>query len=1139
MKSESIDEIVSKEAIQQVINLRKELQETDSVIRNFVKSFEDIGKSLQGAKSVTELTKAMQQQNQASDALNKARELSSATAQKFSDAQNRVTKSFKDNQALIDQAINTARQYAGGIKNLEMSMAGYSRMINEAKEQNKKLSETMRLMKKEGAEMSVAYSEQKKTFSENIALQLKYSEKLREAKKEMKEMQQLYGAEESSYRTRAAAMKQLIHEVKNLADSEIQSKKELSDMINALNQSLKENDAEMGIHQRNVGDYEGAMVRTRTVVTQLVNEMSILKMAGQDNTEEYRNLAKQATEYNRALRNVQRETRLLASNTAYVDMLRNSLTALNVAFLSLKDAGGFAEEGTRLYNIMTKLQKTIALLTAATQVYNLVGKESGIIQQIIAFQTGLRVKAETLQVAGTWKAVAAQKAFNFVASIHPYALIAMGIGAVIGAFALFSKSSSEVSDKQDKMNKLAEKSIDLYAKEVLSVELLHKKFQSLSGSIKEQESILKEYNETIGNTAGKLEDVKALEQWFIDKKDAYIQMLKEKSLAQAAMELSIEEYKNMIKDIPDADFKISFTDSKGNDLKDVPASMMEFYGDMEDVIKNIGDAITSAYESKIDKFLQISIDSSEKARKIAEENGFKIIEASKNTDNVLVELMKRRQAIELKAIEDRTKLEIALEQDKFNQQHLQLMHEYDKRKKEIERQLKEENTLTPKARQALNDQLLSLAKKYNIDIKKLQQEEADNWTKIQEDTFRKQLEQAQDYQAARIRLAEERTSGELVKLSEQFAAGEIKQEEYEKEKQRIIRESQAAILESEISHLQDLVDNTEMSEDEKLKIEKKIQELRLAALKQTNEQIISENEKRTKKEIELEKKKWEKIKELAKQTLDTIFEAINTSAQNNITVLDEQISNLDDLMQKNDERKEQELRALDEKAMSEERYAMEKEAIEQRAMEQEKKLQAEKDAIEAKKRQEQIKQAKWQKAQAIVETIINTARSIMSISIPYPAAIPFVAMVAALGAAQTAIIASQKIPSFSKGTDDHKGGYAIVGEGGQHEYIQTPTGHVFKTPNMPTLVDMPRHSIVYPDWNAMMAEHVKTATSGEYDDESVKNLQLNFDRMGNKMIRALKENKSVQSINLDRHGVWMVSQNGSKTYNLSCSMFRR
>ena len=110
------------------------------------------------------------------------------------------------------------------------------------------------------------------------------------------------------------------------------------------------------------------------------------------------------------------------------------------------------------------------------------------------------------------------------------------------------------------------------------------------------------------------------------------------------------------------------------------------------------------------------------------------------------------------------------------------------------------------------------------------------------------------------------------------------------------------------------------------------------------------------------------------------------------------------------------------------------------------------------------KQARWQKANSITQATISTALAIMQ---AYAQAGPFTgpvfaAIIAAIGAAQIAMIAAQPIPKYAKGTDNHPGGLAIVGDGGRQEVIETDNG-AYITPSVPTLVDLPKRAKVIPD----------------------------------------------------------------------------
>lgn len=75
----------------------------------------------------------------------------------------------------------------------------------------------------------------------------------------------------------------------------------------------------------------------------------------------------------------------------------------------------------------------------------------------------------------------------------------------------------------------------------------------------------------------------------------------------------------------------------------------------------------------------------------------------------------------------------------------------------------------------------------------------------------------------------------------------------------------------------------------------------------------------------------------------------------------------------------------------------------------------------------QEKQAKWDKANSIVQAGIATALAITK-ALPN---LVLAALVGAMGAAQIAVIAAQPIPRYAKGTKDHPGGLAIVGDGGK------------------------------------------------------------------------------------------------------------
>lgn len=178
-------------------------------------------------------------------------------------------------------------------------------------------------------------------------------------------------------------------------------------------------------------------------------------------------------------------------------------------------------------------------------------------------------------------------------------------------------------------------------------------------------------------------------------------------------------------------------------------------------------------------------------------------------------------------------------------------------------------------------------------------------------------------------------------------------------------------------------------------------------------------------------------------------------------IYDARIENIEKEQEANDEAYDKEIERIE---SLEENGAISTEEAEARKRAAEDKTAAKNAELEKKKAALQEKQAKWNKANSIIQTTIATSLAIMkaySETGPISGNI-FAAIIAAMGAAQVAVIAAQPIPKYAKGTKDHPGGLAIVGDGGKKEGIITDNG-LFVTPDKPTLVNLPAHAQVIPD----------------------------------------------------------------------------
>ena len=226
---------------------------------------------------------------------------------------------------------------------------------------------------------------------------------------------------------------------------------------------------------------------------------------------------------------------------------------------------------------------------------------------------------------------------------------------------------------------------------------------------------------------------------------------------------------------------------------------------------------------------------------------------------------------------------------------------------------------------------------------------------------------------------------------------------------------------------------------------------------ETLSKMVSSADSSTTSIVDMFKKMWNQMssENRAKLILDSFSNISKGVSEIMSNMYDSRIERIEEEQEALQESHDKEIEQIENLetlgAISAEEAEARKRAAEERTARKEKEL-------EKQKAQMQEKSAKWEKANSIVQSIIATSLAVTK-------ALPnfvLAAIVGVMGAAQTAIIAAQPIPKYAKGTDNHPGGLAIVGDGGRREGILTNKG-LFATPSIPTLVDLPKGAAVVPD----------------------------------------------------------------------------
>ena len=425
---------------------------------------------------------------------------------------------------------------------------------------------------------------------------------------------------------------------------------------------------------------------------------------------------------------------------------------------------------------------------------------------------------------------------------------------------------------------------------------------------------------------------------------------------------------------------------------------------------------------------------------------------------------------------------ISLIDDEYEKERQTARKKYEENIASIKGNSEEENELRRNYKQILRDELLAIDKNY---LDKKDEEER----KRIESLAKYEMDDKKNKYADESIKSSRNMQRDILEQAALYEQGIINKKEYEKRKAQITQDY--AIIETKrtMALLQELINVQGISDEERLRLKEALAEEEIKLI----EKVRDAHTKARDEENESDKKYWadiqssiDNLKNVSDDAVDglgTLFggitelilkmvkdgklgledllasaaaisEGLSTMV---IGMYDRQIEKIEEQQEKNEEAGEEEKERIEDLVnsgvISTEEGEARKRAAEQRTADKNKELEKQKAEI-------QQKQAKWDKANSIIQATIATSLAVTKALPNFVVA----AIVAAMGAAQIAMIAAQPIPKYAKGTKDksHPGGLAIVGDGGKREVILTDSG-AYITPSVPTLVDMPKHAEVIPD----------------------------------------------------------------------------
>lgn len=347
--------------------------------------------------------------------------------------------------------------------------------------------------------------------------------------------------------------------------------------------------------------------------------------------------------------------------------------------------------------------------------------------------------------------------------------------------------------------------------------------------------------------------------------------------------------------------------------------------------------------------------------------------------------------------------------------------------------------------------------KFNKERENLENEYADRCVQKIQERYADEQSERDNAMMSELNILKKKYAEELKLAGNNESKRAELKEQYEAASADITERYAIQSADATVKMFEEMLKTDNLTVDERERMERELAAAKISLAKSVTDATIAEIEKAT----DADNKATEKRKANAQQWLQIAADSLNTISELVATVYDAKITKIEEEQEANTAAGEAEQERITElvekKVITEEEGEARKRAAEAQTAKKNEEL-------EKKKQQLKHKQAVWDKANGVAQAGIATALAIMNAlqMEPFPVGIAMAAIAGAMGAVQVATILATPIPKYAKGTDRHKGGPAIVGDGGVPELVILG-GQSWITPDTPTVVDLPAGAIVKPN----------------------------------------------------------------------------
>jgi hypothetical protein len=781
-----------------------------------------------------------------------------------------------------------------------------------------------------------------------------------------------------------------------------------------------------------VGEYKSAIIAADRAVDlyakstdaatgrigELEDKLYDLALAGQSNTQEFKDLVREVANVKRAIVETDAQIDSFVDRSRGFGTVVQNIELVGNAFQVVEGAAAlFGDENEELQKTLVKLQAITAITSGLEQA------RLALIEQS-AKKTGIAAIAQKGYNLVVGTSTGALKAFRLALAATGIGALVVGIVLLIENFDKLKDAIRGTSDSSRLLDGTLEDTRTALAGAIEETNKVESAFELARKGVISKEEALFTYNETLGDTFGKTNDLNKAEENYNNKKDAYIQATAARAKANALLAKSAQLAAEAATLTPD-DAK-GFGEQYVTFINDAAAGFLGLFGTATESGVKFFDQITETIDTKaVDRVKKEKETQSQLAQNLAQSEGERaeIIEKgagllSEAEQKFLADREAKRKAAaekakaeaekaaqdQLKAREQLAALEIEALDSQLGEQE-KILEQSNKQIQALEKSFRESNFKEGSEEQIEQQKKLTDA----IELIKLQANKQITAIEIAEleKSLQKQLELSKagadatlQQQLAALQIQqtlELETADKLGKSKVEIA------NKYAPQIEAINKQIAAAELNTQINTIKTLEIEQGSTLDRRIELINIEAEARRKA---ATDSIKDEKERASAIELinaETEAAIREERKKTREQTIDDAFEIADETLKVLGSILDLQKQVSDNRIADVERTRDAEIEAINQSTDLESNKIRQREAAEFRAQR----------AIAA----EKTKQAKRDKAAAIIQATIDTALAVIkSVSAsPTTFGLPFSAFALATGAAQIALIAAQPIPKFKKG----------------------------------------------------------------------------------------------------------------------------